>query len=245
MSDFNNIGNINNYMSQYNGNGNFPMQRGTLNPQHYDPYRNYNNNPVQQFNQNDMLNRHSIETTSSSQFNSQLSVQQEPSIEYEKREHYLVVTSLNRNTTQYPNQNHYQITLDKEYKNVYQIELIQSILPDKNNITQEPYILLKVDEITETMDSVDTAISQSFAILCLPSPTGNFLVIDKRIHENVVRTFIQPKAKLDKITITVSDHLGQPFNFGSGTEKQLQNTFVFKLTTLEKKRDSLNHRNVF
>lgn len=230
-------------MSDFNNN-NFPIQKGTMNPQHYNPYRNYNTNQVEQYNAQNLMYSNSVDNLTN-EVKQPLSIQQEPNIEYEKREHYLVVTSLNRNTTTHPNQNHYQIILDKEYKNLYQIELIQSILPDRNNITEEPYVLLKVDEISETMDSVDTAISNSFAILCLPSPTGNYLVIDKRIHENVVKTFIQPKAKLDKLTMSICNHLGQPFNFGTGNEKQLQNTFVFKLITLERKRDTLSHRNVF
>lgn len=218
----------------------FPFQTGAMN-QHYVPYRDFRNNPFATVNSEPS----SQKVQDVFQNSSHLSVKNEPSIEYEKREHYLVITSLNRDAVHHPNVNHYQINLEKPYKNVHAMELIQSILPDRNNITTEPYILLKIDELQDTMDSVDDQIADSFAILCLPPTTGSYLVIDKRIHENTIKTFVQPKASLERLTVTLTDNLGQPFDFGPGTEKQLQNTLVFKVVTLEKKRADLNHRNVF
>jgi hypothetical protein len=50
------------------------------------------------------------------------------------------------------------------------------------------------------------------------------------------------------MTITISDSDGVPFNFGTDSnppEKQYQNTFIFRIQTLEKKRSQLNYRNVF
>ena len=51
------------------------------------------------------------------------------------------------------------------------------------------------------------------------------------------------------MTITILDSAGLPFDFGTDTpsppNKAFQNTFIFKIVTLEKKRSVLNHRNVY
>ena len=75
--------------------------------------------------------------------------------------------------------------------------------------------------------------------------------IDKRIHENTVKYYKTPKANLSRMTIKILDSLGDVFDFGTDTippnaiDKTLQNTFIFKIVTLEKRRKELNHRNVF
>ena len=112
-------------------------------------------------------------------------------------------------------------------------------------------MLLKIEELEDVMISNDRHISDSFAILQLAQPTtpGGFIMIDKRIHENTVKYFRAPKASLNKMTVSVTDAYGTPFDFGSDSPsppiKSLQNTFVFKVIILEKKRNVLEHRNVF
>jgi hypothetical protein len=185
------------------------------------------------------------------QFNEQYSVKQEKDIRYEEVYYYLAVSSKDRNTTDYPDVNKYTINLPKEYKNISSIELIQAIIPDQNQVTKEPYLLLKIDELEDVMASTDRNISDAFAILQLAPPTTSphgFIQIDKRIHENTVKYYRIPKASLTRMTISITDYLGALFDFGNDStpiDKKLQNTFVFKITCLEKTRSELNHRNVF
>jgi hypothetical protein len=178
------------------------------------------------------------------------SVSQEPNIEYETITHYLVVSSRDRDTTAYPSPSQYTIHLQNDFKNITSMELIQATIPDKNSVTAEPYLLLKIDELEEVMHSNDRNMSDAFAILQMAPPvtTGGFIHIDKRIHENVVAYFGTPKSSLSKLSINITDLAGTSFNFGNDSPaplKALQNTFVFKIETLEKKRNVLNHRNVF
>lgn len=179
-----------------------------------------------------------------------LSVSSEPNIEYETVTHYLVVSSRDRDVSVYPSVSQYTIHLQNEFKNITSMELIQAIIPDKNSVTSEPYLLLKIEELEEVMSSNDRNVSDAFAILQLAAPitTGGFIHVDKRIHENVVAYFSTPKSTLSKLTVKITDLNGTPFNFGNDSPpplKSLQNTFVFKIETLEKKRSVLNHRNVF
>ena len=214
--------------------------------EHYNRYNRSNFSEInsKQFDQNN------YENVYDKQYNAQLSISQEPDIEYETTTHYLAISSKNRNVNQYPNVNRYTINLRTEYKNISKIELIQSILPAKNDVDKEPYLLLSIDEIEEVVHSNDVNIANSFAILQLSKPitTDGFIIMDKKIHENTVKYFKTPKANLSKMTITISDSDGVPFNFGTDSnppDKQYQNTFIFRIQTLEKKRSQLNYRNVF
>lgn len=186
----------------------------------------------------------------SQRFNEELSTKNEKSIEYEKVNNYLTISSKDRDIDAYPNSNSYSIKFNDEFKNIFSIELIQSIIPAKNSVETEPYLLLKIEELEDVMISNDRHVSDSFAILQMapPTTTGGFIQIDKRIHENTTKFFRIPKASLNKLTISITDCFGTLFNFGTDGPtplKALQNTFVFRIVTLEKKRDQLNHRNVY
>jgi hypothetical protein len=213
------------------------------NTQYKNPeYKEYNSN---QYNQN-MYN-----TVFEKVSNSPFSVSQEPDIEYERKTHHIFVTSKNRNTNLHPNISSYSVEFPQEFKNIHSIELIQGIIPNVNNVTQEPYLLLKLEEIKDVVVSNDPDISESFAFLTMASPCtsdGYFIALDKKIHENTPKVYNTPKASLQKLTISVTKHDGTLFNFGTDSSppnKSLQHTFVFKIVTLEKKRSVLSHRNIY
>lgn len=183
--------------------------------------------------------------------NKSLSIQREPDVQYEETIHYLVVSSSDRNVVDYPNVNNYVINLQDEIKNITSIQLIQAIIPDKNDVTQEPFLLLKISEMEDVMISNNRNISDAFAILQMASPvsSGFFIEIDTKIHENCVKYYKTPKSSLSRLTVSITDSQGNLFDFGSDSpsppKKDLQNLFVFKLTTLESKRDRLNQRGIF
>lgn len=213
-------------------------------------YNRYSDNVFLESNRN-QLNNQNYDIVYTNDSNKQYSVSQEPDLQYEEKVHYLTISSKDRDVIAYPNVNHYCLKFPNEFKNIHSIELIQAIIPDQNNVQDEPYLLLQVDEIQDVMVSNDKNISNSFAILQLASPTkaGTFIQIDRRIHEYTVKIYDTPKAYLSKMTITILDSNGTPFNFGTDTpsppNKTFQNTFIFKIVTLEKQRRVLNHRNVY
>uniref|UniRef100_A0A6C0H6V4 Uncharacterized protein n=1 Tax=viral metagenome TaxID=1070528 RepID=A0A6C0H6V4_9ZZZZ len=212
-------------------------------------YQRYNVNDPIKFN-SQQFERNDYQGVYSPQANQQWSVNQEVDIEYETVNYYLSVSSKDRDIIAYPNVNHYSVTFP-ELKNIHSIELIQSIIPDKNSVTDEPYLLLKIDEIDDVMVSNNKAVSDAFAILllCCPTTPGGFIQMDHRVHEHTVKYYRQPKANLSRMTVTVTDTNGVPFNFGNDTpnppNKGFQNTFVFKVVCLEKKRAALNFRSVY
>ena len=204
---------------------------------------------------NNNFAQNDIETNFSNKqsFNKQLSISQEPDIKYEKTDNYLVISSVDRDTTIYPSSSYFVIDLQKEYRNITEIELIQAIIPDTNNVLSEPYLLLNVKELENIMDSNNKYISESFAMLqlCPPVTSGTFIQLDKRISENVILNYRTPKARLSRMSISVTNSLGNVFEFsgtsgGDGTiNKSTQSQFVFKITTLDTDRKILNQRNVY
>lgn len=211
---------------------------------HYQRYerQNYTGYNSEQFNANNYQQAYDTKS------NQQLSVQREPSIQYDMVNYYISFSSKDRNVTTHPRVNSYTTVLPNELKNIISIELVQAIIPNQNDVTNEPYLLLKIEELEDVMMSNDRNISDAFAILQLADPVGGFVQIDKRIHENTVKEFRTPKANLSRLSVTITDYAGTPFDFGDtpgSTAKAYQNTFVFKVVCLEKRRDVLQNRSVY
>lgn len=162
---------------------------------------------------------------------------------------YLVINSRSRDVAKYPLPNNYSVDLGKEYKNIHSMELIQAIVPDKNSVTSEPYLLLSIQEIRNVMHSPDSQVADSFAFLQMapPTTTGGFIQIDKRVHEHVKIIFDTPKSSLSRISIKITDSEGNLFDFGGSGSlvKDYQNTFVFKIVTLVRNRQALNTQTVY
>lgn len=178
----------------------------------------------------------------------QHSVNQEPNITYQEVVKYITISSLERDTTVFPNPGKFTITLAQELKNITSIELIQVILPNVNSVTNEPYLLLKIDELEDVMISNDRNISDAFALIQLAQPVGGFIHTDKRTYENTTKIFLTPKASLSKMTIQFANLFGNVFDFKGETavgDKSIQVTLVFKVVTLEKQREVLNFRSVY
>lgn len=185
----------------------------------------------------------------SKNFNKQFSIEQEPDVSYQKRNNYLTISSKDRDISQYPKSSQFVIDLNDDFKNISSIELITAIIPDKNNVANEPYLLLNVKELDTLNISNNKQISESFAMLQLATPTvpGTFIQIDKRTFENTILDYHTPKAKLSRMSISITDVDGNLFNFGGDNTytKNYQCTFVFKITTLDTDRSLLNQRNVY
>lgn len=211
-------------------------------------YSRYNDHQISESNSM-TFNNNKYTHVYSKDSNNQLSVSQEPDIQYSEICNYVVISSKDRELENYSKPNFYTIQLQKELKNVTSVELVQAIIPDKNDVTEEPYLLLKINELESVMESNDRHISDSFALLQLTRATvpGKFIQMDKRIHENVILHYKTPKASLSRMTVSIIDSEGIPFDFGGdqSLEKAFQNTFVFKINTLEKNGSQLNKRNVY
>ena len=192
--------------------------------------------------------------------NSQLSIQGEPNIAYDLIDSYLNISSSNRDTTNYPLHYNYRINFDYAYRNVKKIELISAILPNQpaassgGNILNESHLIIDIEELNyvEFPNNIGSAAAlKAFAILPLKSATqasGGFINPELGCIYHKSKIFKTPLANLDHLTIRIRDYQGNLYDFGQtagSSAKQYQNHFVLKITTEEKTRSTLNHRNVY
>ena len=215
-------------------------------------YQRYDKPVVEEFNKFnlDNLNINKNARKTSDKDYKPLSILNENEISYKERTDYIIVTSSDRDISIYPNPSKYVLNLPFELKNISTIEIVNGVIPDKNNVQLEPYLLLNIEELQNVMISNNKPIANAFAILHMAPPivAGSFINVDKKTFEHVVLNLKTPKASLSKLTLSITDSSGNLFNFGDdsgGPLKALQNMFVLKVVTLEKSRDTLNVRNVF
>lgn len=213
-------------------------------------YDRYSKPSVSEFNDQN-YNKNNYNNVYSNDSNTQLSVSQEPDIEYKKTSYYLTVSSFDRDTAVYPNGSSFIIDLPREFKNIHSIELIQAIIPDQNNVLLEPYLVLSIDELDTVMYSTNKTVSDGFAMLLLTTPPpvpGGFISIYNGIHEKTVLYYNNtPKARLARMSIKIKNCTNDIFDFGGdgGKDKIYQSTFVFKITQLERDPNSLRARSVY
>ncbi len=191
--------------------------------------------------------------TYSTAFTTRNDVISEPNIEYVKEVVYLTVSSRDRDTDVFPSVNKYVINLNQEIKNIYSIELFSASIPNQGSPADEPYLLLQIDEIKETIQSNNKAVSDSFAILPMPAnvPVGdNFINLKSNYYENIEKVYYETsKASLNKMSISIKKEDGALFDFGSDTpnapNKTFQNTFTFRIVILNKSRKMIQAKNLY
>lgn len=191
--------------------------------------------------------------------NPQLSLKAEPDTQYTTYQHYLSISSSNRDSTNYPLHYDYRINFDFPYRNIKEIELISAILPNQGassssgDILNESHLVLDIDELNyiEFPNNVGSSALKACAIIPLKAGTkasGGFINPELGCIYHQSKVYRTPLASLDHLTIKIRDNLGNLYDFGQptgSTAKAYQNHFVFKITTEEVKQTALNHRNVF
>ena len=176
---------------------------------------------------------------------------------------FLSIDSSDRDRSKYPNPFKYTIhmtgTSDNSnvtghrYKNVHSIELISAILPNVDEIKDEQYIILDIEELEDIgFDSSNQNLKGAYAKLVLDSHINqNFLLLDADNSRPLQRIYYPaPKASVDRLTITLKKPNGDIINLGPDNDpdlpplKEIQNSFTFKIITKITDASVLGHRNV-
>lgn len=179
---------------------------------------------------------------------------------------YLSIDSHERDRTKYPNPNRYSIPLvtsntnnainvpGKRYKNIYSIELISARIPNRNNVLDEIYLILRVKEFDDpSYQANNPNLANGFAkIMFTPCDgTDKWLLLDVDNSDPLLKVFWpSPKSSLDKISIEILKRDGTPFDFGTDTpvnqpvNQDLQNTFSFRIVEKVVDATAVGHRNI-
>jgi len=179
---------------------------------------------------------------------------------------YLFIDSRDRDRARYPNPNRYRIPLvssDTEsnihtsgirYKNICSISLLSAVVPNTNNILDELYVVLQIDEIDPMYDASNPSCSKAFTKLHFQEVCAGstFLRLDKGVGDPLTKVFYpKPLASLASLTISFRKHDGTLFNFGTDTSppanpnQSLQNSLTFEIMTkVTDVTQAIGHRNI-
>jgi hypothetical protein len=186
--------------------------------------------------------------------NKQLSVIQEPDIQYEETVYYLNVNSSDRDTINYPLQYDFALSLPKKYTNVKKVELISVIFPNTTNIIQEPYLVLDINEINTMEFTLQQNTHKGFSVCPLKNPNqgsgnGGFILTELGCSYHISTDYKVPK-ELSRLTVKVRDYTGALYTFGNSigsgsTAKNQQISFILRITCVDACRKPLNLRKTY
>lgn len=179
--------------------------------------------------------------------NRQLSVIQEPDIEYENKIHFLHITSGARDLSQ-PLHYDYYIKLQEIYKNVTKIEMISATFPNITpNINTQPYLVFDIKELNCIDFITGDNNHNGFAVLPIKPSSSSFINPELGCMFHTVY-YPSPTIKLERLTIKIRDTTGNLYNFGSpagSTDPLLQHSFMLKITTSDKCKETIGTRQTY
>ena len=155
----------------------------------------------------------------------------------------VVVDSRDRNTTAYPNKNHFSFNFNpsetfegaalyEKYHNIASIRLVECIVPDFSST--QPYLTLVIPELDDTLSGTNDTLSKAFTVL-LPD----------RIFSNMVhcrtdgmpfckKKWNPPKGSFTKWTLSFFNPDGTEHTFGTG-----ELTLIFEIETRMMDKDKV------
>ena len=155
----------------------------------------------------------------------------------------VVVDSRDRNTSAYPNKNHFSFhfnpsdtfegaALYERYHNIASIRLVECIVPDFSST--QPYLTLVIPELDDTLSGTNDTLSKAFTVL-LPD----------RIFSNMVhcrtdgmpfckKKWDPPKGSFSQWTLSFFNPDGTEHTFGTG-----ELTLIFEIETKIMDKDAV------
>lgn len=167
------------------------------------------------------------------------------------REYFVTVDSANRDRNIWRNTNQYEVkmqpdgsfqgaTIDRAFKNVRSIEVINAIFPNANNVVNEMYIYLCIPEIDGVLESTNKIGNTALAQLVPHRVVGSFVycMFNKDTHPK--RYFPVEGVRIDRITVEFRKRDGTLFDFGLDNPVGLpianivQTSVTFKIVVRDK-----------
>lgn len=144
------------------------------------------------------------------------------------KEDYLLIDSRDRNQTDYPNPNNYQIDLNEEYKDILSVSLISS------NVPKSQYLINSSNNVLNFIDVNSTEFEVQI-------PIGNYTITEltNQITSSLnaagsANTFsVSSNSKTNKITISSASNFQLLFNGGTETYNNSTRT-IYKENSIGK-----------
>lgn len=142
------------------------------------------------------------------------------------REYFVTIDSADRDRNVWRNTNQYEVkmqpsntfqgaTIDRAFKNVVSIEVINVIFPNTNNVVNEMYLYLCIPELDGLFESTNNIGNKALAQLLPHTVVGSFIysIFDKEYHPR--RYFPVEGVRIDRLTLEFRKRDGTLFDFGT------------------------------
>ena len=175
-------------------------------------------------------------------------------------EHFIIIDSKDRDFTAFTSPSEYSIMLGvpniskdekkgfitRNYEEVVSLELLQftmkdtsSVLNASDNPTIPPYITIEIEEIGSMYQGTNDSLSNAFARLTYFDMVEHGTSVKYRhydIPDSCCRKIFKPRKNLNKLSIKIKLPNGELYSIGSvsDTSNDSMNTFMFKITVLQK-----------
>ena len=175
---------------------------------------------------------------------------------------YLTLNSADRNRAKWPSTSNFCIKLiddepgqpngvvGKRYRNIQSVKLLSAVVPNTNDVMDEPYLLLQINEVEGMYDAASRASQNAFTKLYFKPSPGKFLRLDRGVGDPLTRVYWPtPKATIDRFTMSVRTYDGEVFDFGTDDgddiDPALQTTFTLEIKDyVPDSKSALGHRNI-
>lgn len=175
---------------------------------------------------------------------------------------YVSINSADRNRVKWPSTSDFCIKLiddepgqpngvvGKRYRNVQSVKLLSAVVPNTNNVLDEPYLLLQIKEIEGMYDAATRPSQNAFTKLYFNQSPGKFLRLDKGVGDPITKVYWPtPKATIDRFTVSIRTYDGDVFDFGTDDgadpNPELQTTFTLEIKDyIPDSKAALGHRNI-
>lgn len=177
---------------------------------------------------------------------------------------YLTLSSADRDRTTFPSTSQFTIKLLDDapgqpngvpgvcYKNVESVKLLSAAIPNTNNVYDEPYLLLQIDELSGMYHSANTACCNAFTKMYFTrgGVLQPWLRLDKGVGDPLTRVYWPtPLASIDRFSISFRTYDGELFDFGTD-DGDVPNPLLQTSVTLEIRtvvpdaKAAVGHRNI-
>lgn len=141
------------------------------------------------------------------------------------REYYITIDSTDRNRSLWPDSGSFQVkmqpednysgaTINRAFKNVRSIEVMNVIYPNVNNVTDQMYLYLCFPEVDGVFESTNYIGNKALAKLIPSTLVGNYISIHFDKGERPKRYYPFHGVRIDKLTIQFRKNNGEIFVFG-------------------------------
>jgi hypothetical protein len=165
--------------------------------------------------------------------------------------YYISIDSRDRDRILWPYTSQYEVKLDppdpyrgaqiqRSFKNVLSVELMNAVIPNTNKILDMQYVYLNIREIDGILDTTCGG-KRFFAKLLPQHAIGNFIYNYQDIGERAKKVYAFRGARLDKLTIEFRDPYGNLANFGNDNGEHpnplVQTSLTLKIVVEQSNRD--------